>query len=81
VSEEYRVVYVGATRFKRGSPQRGRLGRLRRGWRDALAEEIEGECGTRAADGFRLHSIVPAQKSQDLQGGWTEGVWLFFVRE
>jgi hypothetical protein len=66
-----RVIYVG-----------GRRGRIRRepegNWRERLATEQEAACREMAGQGLRLIDVVPVTSSTAFQGGWTEGVWLYF---
>ena len=66
---KYRVVYVSTGRrlFER---------ELRR--RERLATEQEQACEEMASQGFRLLKVVPVISAGAFQGGWTDGVWLYF---
>ena len=48
-------------------------------WRQRLAEEQEGVCADMSQQGLRLVNTVPVLSSSGFQGGWTEGVWLYFA--
>ena len=71
---KYRVVYVGTGRRLRwrifSEPERG--------WRERLATQQEQACGEMAIQGFSLLKVVTVISTSSLQGGWTEGVWLYF---
>ena len=75
----YRVVWIGTSRQR----THGLLGILpafepERDWRQRLAKEMEDASQEMAHRGLRLIHVVPVQSSVSLQGGWTEGVWLYF---
>ena len=76
----YRVIYVGTGRRPRGRVL-GRVGlyESERAWRQRLAQEMEEACQEMARRGLRLIQVVPILSSASVQGGWTEGVWLYFA--
>jgi hypothetical protein len=80
-SETYRVVYVGQGRSMRGIGPFKRPIESEDIWRRQLAEEQQQTCNTMAAEGYRLERVQPVSSSAEWQGGWTEGVWLYFRRE
>ncbi len=75
----YRVVYVGTGR-QRGDRWLGIVPRYEpeRDWRHRLAQEMEDAAQEMARRGLRLINVVPVQSSVSMQGGWTEGAWLYF---
>ncbi len=72
-----RVVYVGTGR-------RRVLQRIpfwyenERVWRVRLAKEQEQVCNEMAQERLHLFKVIPVSSSREWQGGWTEGVWLYF---
>jgi hypothetical protein len=75
----YRVIYVGAGRQR----TRRLLGFIpvyepEPEWRQRLASEMEDVSQEMARRGMRLSQVVPILSSVSLQGGWTEGAWLYF---
>jgi hypothetical protein len=78
----YRVVFVGAGR-QRTSRLLGFIPvyEPEREWRHRLAKEMEDVSQEMARRGLRLIQVVPVLSSVSLQGGWTEGAWLYFESE
>lgn len=77
--ETYRVAFVGGDRPMRGSGPFKRPQDSERAWRLRVAEEQQALCNRLADQGYRLDRVVPADSSGELRGGWTEGLWLYFV--
>jgi hypothetical protein len=78
----YRVVYVGTGRKMRSVlPYINRPAESEHDWRIRLAAEQEALCNQMAGEGYRLDLVQDVSSSSELQGSWTEGVWMYFVAE
>ncbi|MDA0771126.1 MAG: hypothetical protein BZY79_03895 [SAR202 cluster bacterium Casp-Chloro-G4] len=73
-----RVVYVGTGRMQTWKFLFLSNYEDERTWRQRLATEMEDVCRDMLQQGLRLTHVVPVMSSRDLNGGWTEGAWLYF---